>query len=103
MRYYLGNLRRIMAAILDHAKFIINCLSAAFAFAAAVLWIMSARVEVWADGQMEPRSDNMVILLDGRKFDVTGTMRKSSRLSGYAAIAAAMAALFQAAGSFVRD
>lgn len=72
-----------------------NWLSAGCAFIAATLWLYSARVEVWADGQTSPRSDNMVILKHGRMYDVTGTAEAQSRWSAYAAIAAAAAAILQ--------
>jgi hypothetical protein len=81
----------------------INLLSAAFAIAAAILWLKSARVEVWADGQAGPRQDNMVILKNGRMFDVTGTAEAQSRWSAYAALAAAAAAALQALSVFVKD
>ena len=81
----------------------INLLSAAFAIAAAVLWLQSARVEVWADGQIAPRQDNMVILKNGRMFDVTGTAEAQSRWNAYAAMAAAVAATLQALSLFLKD
>jgi hypothetical protein len=81
----------------------INLLSAAFAIAAAILWLQSARVEVWADGQIAPRQDNMVILKNGRMFDVTGTAEAQSRWSAYAAMAAAVAATLQALSLFLKD
>jgi hypothetical protein len=74
---------------------IANWLSAGCAFIAAALWLHSARVEVWADGQIAPRSDNMVILKKGRMYDVTGTTEAQSRWSAYAAVAAAAAAVLQ--------
>ena len=74
---------------------LVNWLAAGCAFVAAALWLYSARVEVWADGQAAPRSDNMVILKEGRMYDVTGTAEAQSRWSAYAAIAAAAAALLQ--------
>lgn len=72
-----------------------NGASAGCAFIAAGLWLYSARVEVWADGQTGPRSDNMVILKKGRMYDVTGTAQAQSRWSAFAAIAAAVAAILQ--------
>ena len=81
----------------------INLLSAAFAIVAAILWLQSARVEVWADGQIAPRQDNMVILKNGRTFDVTGTAEAQSRWSAYAAMAAAVAATLQALSLFLKD
>lgn len=72
-----------------------NWLSAGCAFVAAALWLHSARVEVWADSQIAPRSDNMVILKEGRMYDVTGTAEAQSRWSAYAAVAAAAAAVLQ--------
>lgn len=72
-----------------------NWLSAGCAFVAAALWLYSARVEVWADGQTAPRGDNMVIWKKGRLYDVTGTAEAQSRWSAYAAIAAAAAAILQ--------
>jgi hypothetical protein len=63
----------------------------------------SARVEVWADGQTGPRQDNMVILKNGRMFDVTGTTEAQSRWSAYAAIAEAAAATLQALSLFLKD
>jgi len=81
----------------------INLLSAAFAIAAAILWLQSARVEVWADGQTAPRQDNIVILKNGRMFDVSGTAEAHSRWSAYAAIAAAAAAALQALSLFLKD
>jgi hypothetical protein len=72
-----------------------NWLSAGCAFIAAALWLHSARVEVWADGQKGPRSDNMVILKEGRMYDVTGSAQAQSRWSAYAAVAAAAAAVLQ--------
>jgi hypothetical protein len=85
-----------MTYISDHPKFFLNCVSALFAVAAAILWIRSARAEVWADGQASPRRDNIVIDLDGRLYDVSGTAREAARWSSYAAYAAAIAAIFQA-------
>jgi hypothetical protein len=70
--------------------------SALFAVSAAALWFYSAKVEVWADDQQGPRSDNMIILKDGRQFDVTGTAQAQSRWSAYAAVAAGLSALLQA-------
>jgi hypothetical protein len=81
----------------------INFLSAAFAIAAAILWLQSARVEVWAEGQIARRQDNMVILKNGRMFDVTGTAEAQSRWSAYAAMAAAVAATLQALSLFLKD
>ena len=78
-----------------------NEASAVSAFAAAGLWLYSARVEVWADGQTAPRRDNMVILKGGRMYDVTGTAQAQSRWSAYAAIAAALAAVLQGLASFI--
>lgn len=75
----------------------LNILSAVCAVAAALLWFQSARVAVWADGQKGPRSDNMVISKNGRLYDVSGTAQAQSKWSGYAAIAAGVAALLQAA------
>jgi hypothetical protein len=74
----------------------VNILSAICAIAAAFLWIKSARVKVWADGQMAGQPDNLVILRDGRKFDVTATAQAQSKWSARAAYAAAAAALLQA-------
>jgi microcompartment protein CcmL/EutN len=81
----------------------INILSAVSAIAAALLWLKSARVEIWADGQTAPQQGNLVILKDGRKFDVTGTAREQSKWSAYAAYAAAVAAALQALAVFMRD
>ncbi|MET4827825.1 hypothetical protein ABH972_005414 [Bradyrhizobium ottawaense] len=72
-----------------------NGASAVCAFVAAGLWLYSAHVEVWADGQTGPRRDNMVILKGGRMYDVTGTAQAQSRWSAHAAIAAALAAVLQ--------
>lgn len=71
------------------------------AFIAGGLWLYSARVEVWADGQTAPRSDNVVILKGGRMYDVTGTAQAQSRWSAYAAIAAAVAAVLQGLASLI--
>lgn len=79
----------------------VNGLSAAFALAAATLWLKSARVQVWADGQAGPQGDNMVMWKNGRMFDVTGTAEAQSRWSAYAAYAAAVAAALQAAAVFL--
>jgi hypothetical protein len=81
----------------------ITLLSAAFAIAAAILWLHSARVEVWADGQMGVRQDNIVILKQGRMFDLSGTAEAQSRWSAYAAVAAAAAAALQALSLFLKD
>lgn len=72
-----------------------NWLSAFCACLAAGLWLYSARVTVWADGQTAPRRDNMIIEKQGRMYDVTGTAQAQSLWSAYAAIAAAAAAVFQ--------
>lgn len=72
-----------------------NWLSSGCAFVAAGLWLYSAHVEVWADDQSGPRADNMIILKDGRKYDVTATVAAQSRWSAYAAVAAAAAAVLQ--------
>ncbi|GAA0030921.1 MULTISPECIES: hypothetical protein [Bradyrhizobium] len=80
---------------------LVNEASAVCAFVAAGLWLYSARVEVWADDQTGPRSDNMVILKEGRMYDVTGSAQAQSRWSAYAAIAAAIAALFQGLGLLI--
>ncbi|SFH83788.1 hypothetical protein [Bradyrhizobium sp. cf659] len=79
----------------------IDILTALAALAAAVLWIKSAWVEVWADGQTQPKATNMVISKNGRLFDVTGTAQAQSRWSAYAAYAAAAAAGLQALGVVV--
>ena len=82
-------------------KTTIDLMSAAFAILAATLWIKSARVQVWADGQMGPQGTNMVMWKNGRLYDVTGTAEAQSRWSSYAAYAAAAAALLQAAGTIL--
>lgn len=74
-----------------------NFLAACFAIIAAVLWIKSAHVDVWADGQAAPRRDNIVIEKDGRPYDVSGTAQAQSLWSARAAYAAAIAAVLQAA------
>ena len=79
----------------------INVLSALFAIAAAVLWIKSANVQVWADGQLGPKGTNMVMWKNGRLFDVTGTAEAQSRWSAWAAYAAA--ATLQALAAFLTD
>jgi hypothetical protein len=81
----------------------INILSAICAIAAAVLWIISARVEVWVDGQAGVSAERLVIIKDGRKFDVTGTAQAQSDWSSYAAFAAAAAAALQALSAFLKD
>jgi hypothetical protein len=81
----------------------VNILSAICAIAAALLWLQSARVKVWADGQTGTRQDNIVILNNGRMFDVTGTAEAQSRWSAYAAMAAAAAAALQAISVFMKD
>jgi hypothetical protein len=43
------------------------------------LWITSARVQVWADGQMGPQPTNMVTQKNGRLYDVTGTADAQSK------------------------
>ncbi len=80
-----------------------NLAAAVLAVAAAFLWLKSARIKVWADGQSGPRGDNMVIRKDGRLYDVTGTAETQSRWSAYAAIAAAAAAVLQAIGLVLPD
>jgi hypothetical protein len=45
----------------------------------------------------------MVILKNGRMFDVTGTAEAQSRWSAYAAMAAAVAATLQALSLFLKD
>ena len=80
---------------------LVNEASALCAFIAAGLWLYSARIEVWADGQSGPRRDNMVILKGGRMYDVTGTAQAQSRWSAYAAIAAALAAVLQGLASII--
>jgi len=72
--------------------------SALCAIIAAVMWIRSARVEIYADGQTGPLSTNLVIEKNGRKFDVTATVDAQSRWSAYAAYAAAASAALQARG-----
>lgn len=84
-------------------KATVNVLSALCALAAAVLWLVSARVEVWVDGQTGPRADNVVISKNGRLYDLSGTAVAQSRWSAYAAIAAAAAAALQALGLFLKD
>lgn len=76
---------------------LIEIASAMAAVIAAGLWLYSAKVEVYAENQSSPRADNLVIMKDDRKYDVTGTAQEQSRWSAYAAIAAAAAALLQAA------
>ena len=87
----------------SHANwsFLANEASAGCAFIAAGFWLYSARVEVWADGQLAPRRDNMVIEKKGRMYDVTGTAQAQSRWSAYAAIAAAVAAVIQGLASLM--
>ncbi|WP_448035164.1 hypothetical protein [Bradyrhizobium liaoningense] len=82
-------------------KTTIDILTAVCAIVAAGLWIKSAHVQVWADGQAGPKATNMVIEKNGRKYDVTGTAEEQSMWSAYAAYAAAAAALLQAAGVFM--
>jgi hypothetical protein len=81
----------------------VSVLSALCAIAAALLWIKSARVQVWGDGQTGPRGTNMVMWKDGRLFDVTGTAEAQSKWSARAAYAAAAAAALQAVASFLKD
>jgi hypothetical protein len=81
----------------------INVLSALCAIAAAVLWITSARVQVWADGQTSAQPTNMVMWKNGRLFDVTGTAEAQSKWSACAAYAAAAAAVLQALAAFLKD
>jgi hypothetical protein len=65
-------------------KTTIDLSTAAFAIVAAVLWIKSAHVSIWADGKPGPRATNMVISKDGRLYDVTGTTKAQlvGRISG---------------------
>lgn len=77
-------------------KFAADVLTAGFAILAAVLWIISARAEVWADGQKGAQDTNIVVRKDGRLYDVTATAEKQSKWSAYAAYAAAAAATLQA-------
>jgi hypothetical protein len=51
----------------------VNLLSAMFAVVAALFWLQSARAEIWSDGQTTSRRDKLVILKNGRMFDVSGT------------------------------
>jgi hypothetical protein len=78
-------------------------MAAICAIAAAVLWLKSANVEVWADGQTGPRPDNMVMWKDGQSCDFTGTAEAQSRWSAYAAMAAAAAACLQTPALFLKD
>ena len=80
-------------------KTMIDLATAVFAILAAVLWIKSARAQVWADGQKGPQGTNKVIWKNGRLYDVTGSAEEQSKWSGYAAYAAA--ALLQAVGTVV--
>lgn len=80
-------------------KAAIDLSTAAFAVVAALLWIRSAHVKVWADGQIGPKATNMVISRNNRLYDVTGTATAQSKWSAYAAYAAAASALIQATGS----
>lgn len=79
----------------------VDIATAICAILAALLWIKSAGVEVWADGQTGPKSTNMVITKNGRMYDVTGTVEAQSTWSAYAAYAAAAAAAFQALGVII--
>ncbi|WP_298257836.1 hypothetical protein [Bradyrhizobium sp.] len=79
-------------------KTVTDILCATAAIAAALLWIKSATVEVWADGQTEAKSTNMVMYKNGRLYDVTGTAEAQSTWSARAAYAAAAAAALQAFG-----
>jgi hypothetical protein len=53
--------------------------------------------------RMAPERDNIVILKQGRMFDLSGTAEAQSRWSAYAAIAAAVAATLQAMSLFLKD
>ncbi|MDA9414088.1 hypothetical protein XH81_04315 [Bradyrhizobium sp. CCBAU 25360] len=80
---------------------LVNEASAGCAFVAAGLWLYSARVEIWADGQTTARRDNFVLDKDGRPYDLAGTARAQSRWSAYAAIAAAAAAVLQGVATMI--
>jgi hypothetical protein len=79
----------------------ITILAAVCGIAAALLWIKSARVEVWADGQPGPLQTNLVIKKDSRQYDVSGTAEAQSKWSAAAAYAAAASACLQVAAMFL--
>ncbi|UVO33800.1 hypothetical protein KUL72_19970 [Bradyrhizobium arachidis] len=91
----------LRALTMENVKTAIDIFTALFAIIAAWLWIKSAQVEVWADGQTEAKPTSNVINKNGRLFDVTATMQSQSDWSARAAYAAAVAASLQAAGVIV--
>jgi hypothetical protein len=79
----------------------VDSLSAVCAVTAAVLWLISAKVKVWADGQTEPLPDRSIIIENGRLLNYTGTAREQSRWSSYAAFAAAAASGLQGLSAYL--
>ncbi|MHC4043575.1 hypothetical protein [Bradyrhizobium sp. 23AC] len=65
---------------------------------AAILWFVSASnwMNVYADEQMEARSDRMLYIRNGRKVDLVGTTANQSRWSSFAAVITGIAVLLQA-------
>jgi hypothetical protein len=81
----------------------VDAVSAIAALIAAGLWIWSAFIRVpynqWANPGFQALIDTDS--KTGKKYDVFASARVANRLSGRAAIAAAVAAAFQVVGAFV--
>ena len=74
---------------------ITNALSAAAAFLAAILWFRSTRDEIPVD----PEDQEMTLISEkrgGRKIDILKTAERQTWWNKWAALAAGVAALFQA-------
>ncbi|MGC1108570.1 MAG: hypothetical protein WA870_01740 [Methylovirgula sp.] len=86
--------------------FVFNLLSALFAGLAAIAWIYSSMAKEYPTDSPEPRPPGpsyptpqlgMGRDRKGRQYELFATLRLQSKWSGYAALLAAAAALFQAA------
>jgi hypothetical protein len=83
-------------------KFVLNVLSAIMAIVAAILWIQSARARIPTDLVAGIGLDHIIIEDSEGRFELLATLSRSALLSGYAAYAAASAALLQAISLVIR-
>lgn len=83
----------------------LNIGSALFAIIAAVLWFYSAfGTDVYLPSvPPAARSDQMIMIRNGRPYNLTESLFNQSKWSGYAALAAGVAALLQAIGLVLKD
>ena len=88
--------------------FMLNLLSALFALLAAGAWVYSSVVKGYPTTVPEPRRPGssyptpqlgMGYDKSGRQIELTATLQLQSRWSGYAALLAAAAAVFQASAT----